>query len=83
MGGLHGALGIAVLAANGLAGVWGGIAWLRSRPSQAFWFLLRAAQAVVVVEVVVGAVLLAQGRPSPSSLHLVYGIAPLVIALVS
>ncbi len=80
---IHVVLGVAVLVANGLAGVWGGIAWLRRSPSTTFWYLLRAAQVVVVLQVAVGLALLLSGRESPDDLHFVYGIAPLVVSLVS
>ena len=80
---VHLVLGVAVLATNLLAGVWGGVAWLRREPSVIFWYLLRAAQGVVVVQVVLGLVLLAGGRGVPASLHVLYGAAPLVVALVS
>ena len=76
-------LGIGVLASNALAGGWGAVAWLRRRPSISFWPLLRVAQALVVVEVTVGLLLLASGESAPDGLHLAYGIAPLVITLVS
>jgi hypothetical protein len=76
-------LGIAVLAANALAGGWGAAAWLLRRPSVSFWPVLRVAQAVVVVQVVVGLLLLASGESAPDGLHVAYGIAPLVITLVS
>lgn len=77
------AVGIAILATNAAAGIWGGIAWLRKDPSVWFWYLLRVAQVVVVVQAVVGFVLLARGMRAPDSLHAAYGIAPLVVALVS
>src|SRR3954452_3894635 len=76
-------LGIAVLAATAVAAGWGGVAWLRKRPSIAFWTLLRVAQAVVVVQVLLGLLLLASGESSPDGLHVLYGIAPLVVSLVS
>ena len=38
------AVGIAVLATNFAAAVWGGVAWLRRIPSVIFWYLLRVAQ---------------------------------------
>jgi hypothetical protein len=73
-----------VLAANLLAGAWGGVAWLRRRPSVAFWYLLRIAQAVVIVEVAIGLYLLiGQGKRAPDGLHALYGVAPLAIALVT
>ena len=78
-------LGIAVLASNAAAAGWGAVGWLRkdARASIAFWPLLRIAQATVVVQAVVGFILLARGLAAPDGLHAVYGIAPLVIALVS
>ena len=80
---VHVALAIAVLALNLAAGAWGGVAWLRRDPSIVFWYLLRAAQVVVVVQVAIGLLLLAGGRSAPDPLHVVYGVAPLVISLVS
>jgi hypothetical protein len=77
---LHEILGIAVVASNAVAAAWGGVAWTRRDPSTVFWYLLRLAQAVVVAEVVVGVVLLAQGR-KVGAIHYVYGIAPLVVSL--
>ena len=82
MSGIHEVLGIAVLAANLLAAVWGGVAWLKKVPSIAFWPILRVAQATVVVEVVLGLVLWARGDEPPDRLHYLYGIAPLVVSLV-
>jgi len=76
-------VGIAVLATNGVAGVWGGIAWLRKDPSVWFWYLLRVAQASVVIQAVIGFGLLAQGLRAPDSLHAIYGFAPLAITLFS
>ena len=75
--------GIAVLGTNAAAGVWGAVAWLRDIPSLRFWWLLRLAQAAVVVQVVFGFILLARGEVAPDGLHVAYGVAPLVITLVS
>ena len=77
--------GIAVLVANAVAAGWGAAGWLRkdARMSIRFWPLLRVAQATVVVEVVVGFILLARGASAPDGLHVAYGVAPLVISLVS
>jgi hypothetical protein len=80
---VHLFLGVAVLATNLLAGAWGGVAWLRREPSVIFWYLLRVAQGTVIVQVALGLTLLAAGRGAPDSLHVVYGAAPLVVALVS
>jgi hypothetical protein len=80
---IHAIVGAACLALNALAAVWGGVAWARRDPSVSFWPVLRLAQASVVIEVLLGVVLLIQGRKPPDSLHYVYAVAPLVIALVT
>ncbi len=79
------AAGIAVLVANAVAAGWGAVGWLRkdARASIVFWPLLRVAQATVVVQVLIGLLLLARGASSPDGLHVAYGIAPLLITLVS
>lgn len=74
--------GFVVLALNALAATWGGIAWWRNDPSVGFWYVLRAAQAAVVVQAVLGGVLVAGGEDA-DGLHLFYGLTPLFIALVS
>jgi hypothetical protein len=79
---IHAVLGVAVLASNGVAAAWGGLAWWRGDPSRVFWYLLRLAQAVVVVEAVVGVVLALRGHHA-DAIHYVYGISPLVVSLVS
>jgi hypothetical protein len=48
-----------------------------------FWPLLRVAQATVVVQAVVGLLLLARGASAPDGLHVAYGIAPLLVSLIS
>jgi hypothetical protein len=78
-------VGIAVLATNLVAAAWGAIGWARkeARASIVFWPLLRAAQATVVVQVVLGLLLVARGASAPDGLHIVYGVSPLVVSLVS
>jgi hypothetical protein len=80
---VHAVVGAAVLVANALAGGWGAVAWLRKIPSVTFWPLLRVAQALVVVQVLLGLLLLARGQRAADDLHLLYGIAPLVVSVVS
>ncbi len=80
---VHLVLGIGVLAANFVAGTWGAAAWLRRRPSIAFWYWLRTAQITVVAQVAVGTVLLLIGREAPDGLHYVYGLLPLVVTLLA
>jgi hypothetical protein len=79
------ALGIGVLASNLVAAGWGVVGWLRkdAAASIVFWPLLRVAQALVVVQVLVGLLLLARGATAPDGLHVAYGVAPLLITLVS
>lgn len=74
-----------MLASNLVAAAWGAIAWLRkdARAAIPFWPLLRIAQATVVVQVVVGLILVARGASAPDGLHIAYGVAPLLITLVS
>jgi hypothetical protein len=85
LSGFHAALGIAVLATNAIAAGWGAVGWLRkdARAAIAFWPLLRAAQASVVVQAVVGLLLLARGATAPDGLHVAYGIVPLFVSLIS
>ena len=75
---VHAIVGFSTLALNALAAVWGGVAWMRRDPSISFWYVLRTAQLSVVVEVVLGVVLLAQGNAPDDRLHYVYAVAPLV-----
>ena len=80
---VHLVVGIAVLATNLLAAVWGAIAWARHDPSVWFWYLLRVAQAAVIVQVTLGLILLATDHRASDGLHYVYGIALLVVTLVT
>ena len=78
----HIALGSALIVVNALAGVLGGVQWWRGRTSRIFWPLLRAGQALVVVEALDGAILLLQGEELPR-LHLIYGLVPLAVSFVA
>jgi hypothetical protein len=79
---VHLILGVTVLAANLGAGLWGAGAWYLRRPSVGFWYLLRFAQAAVIVQVATGAVLLLLGSVA-GDLHYVYGTLPLLITLLA
>jgi hypothetical protein len=79
----HLVVGIAVLATNLLAGACGAIAWARHDPSVWFWYLLRVAQAVVVVQITLGLILLATNHRAHDQLHYVYGVSLLVVTLVT
>ena len=65
---LHLVVGIAVIATNLIAGVWGGAAWLRREASVGFWYALRVAQVAVVLQVGLGALLLLSGREAVDGL---------------
>jgi hypothetical protein len=81
MADVHLVVGVVVMAANLVAGLWGAAAWLARRPSVRFWYVLRFAQASVIVQVVLGAVLLVAGREASEGIHYMYGAAPLVVNL--
>ena len=75
--------GVAVIASNLLAGTWGTVAWLRREPSVAFWYLIRIAQAAVLIQVLVGTVLVLSGSEPPDGLHYVYGLLPLLVSFLA
>ena len=80
---LHLVVGVGVLITNLAAGLIGGIAWVRREPSVPFWHVLRVAQAAVVLQVMLGAILLLLGREAPDDLHYVYGVLPLLVSLLA
>ena len=77
---VHVVLGVALVVVNFAAGAWGAFAWWRERDAPGFWPLLRTGQALVAVEAVLGGVLVLAGKDLPS-LHLIYGLTPLAVAL--
>jgi hypothetical protein len=79
---LHLIVGIGVIASNLVAGAWGGLAWLRRQPAVGFWYALRLAQAAVVVQLLLGTILLMLGNEA-DGLHYLYGVLPLVVALLA
>ena len=78
----HVALGVALIAVNAVAGLYGAWAWWRHETARAFWPLLRVGQGLVMVEAVDGAILLAMGKDLPE-LHLIYGLVPLGVAFIA
>jgi hypothetical protein len=67
---------------NVLAAVIGFVAWIVNRNPRAFWLILRAGQGLIMVEAVVGAALLLDGKDLPR-LHLVYGLTPIAVAFLA
>jgi len=79
---LHVWIGWVAIGVNGAATIIGALAWLASANPKAFWIVLRAGQALIMLEAVVGAVLLLDGRDLPR-LHLVYGLTPIAVAFLA
>lgn len=79
---VHLIVGLTVVVANFAAFAIGGISWLRRRPSVEFWYVLRVAQASVVVQVLLGGLLVLLGNAA-ADLHYLYGILPLLVTLLA
>lgn len=78
---VHIVLGVAAIAVNALAGLYGAWRWWRVEPRTVwFWRLLRAGQALVVIAAALGGVLDLTDRKA-SGLHLLYGLLPLLVSL--
>lgn len=81
--GLHIAAGVLLIALNGAAFAVGGIAWFRDRASIPFWYLLRAAQASVFAQALIGGLMVMIGHEQDDGLHYLYGILPLVVSFIA
>jgi heme A synthase len=80
---LHLVVGVALIALNGAAFAVGGVAWLRKRASVPFWYLLRAAQAAVFAQAILGGLLVFTGHEPSDDLHYLYGILPLLVSFLA
>ncbi len=83
MVGIHIAVGICLIALNATAGIVGGIAWYRDRPSISFWYLLRAAQVSVFIQALLGGLLVVTNHEPKEGLHYLYGILPIVVSFIA
>lgn len=83
MVGLHIAVGVLLITLNVAAGLVGGVAWYRSRASIPFWYLLRAAQASVFLQALLGGLLVVTNHEPEEGLHYLYGILPLVVSFIA
>jgi heme A synthase len=81
--GLHIAVGISLIALNAAAGLVGGIAWYRDRPSIPFWYLLRIAQVSVFIQALLGGLLVVTNHEPEDGLHYLYGILPLLVSFIA
>jgi hypothetical protein len=79
---VHLVIGVLSVALVGGAGLWGAWCWYRVRQTKLFWRLLRAGQAVVVLEMALGGVLVLMGLKE-SDLHLIYGLLPLAVSFLA
>ena len=79
---VHLVVGVCLIAANLVAGVWGGYSWLERRPSAGFWYALRLAQATVILQTLLGLLLVFTGH-NGDELHILYGVLPLVVSLLA
>ena len=81
---VHIVLGVALIAVNAVAAVLGWLQWrgIAAGSPSWFWRLLRAGQALLMVEAVDGAILVLAGHDLPS-LHLIYGLVPLGVSFVA
>lgn len=83
MVGLHIAVGVLLIALNLAAGLVGGVAWYRDRPSIPFWYLLRAAQVAVFLQALLGGLLVVTDHEPKEGLHYLYGILPLFVSFIA
>src|SRR5215212_7105981 len=83
MVGLHIAAGLLLIVLNAAAGLLGGIAWYRNQASIPFWYLLRAAQASVFAQALLGGLLVVTNHEPEEGLHYLYGILPLVVSFIA
>jgi heme A synthase len=80
---VHLVVGVSVLLLNLVAGALGGVAWFRNEQSVTFWYLLRAAQAAVFLQVMLGGLLVFTGHEAADDLHYLYGVLPLVVSFLA
>ena len=80
---VHIVIGVSLLLANLAAGAWGGIAWLQHRTPVGFWYALRVAQVLVVLQAGLGLILVWLGDEADSDLHYVYGALPLLVSFLA
>ena len=79
---VHLVVGVCLIAANLVAGIWGGYSWLEHRPSAGFWYALRIAQATVILQTLLGLLLVFSGHHG-DELHRLYGVLPLVVSVLA
>jgi hypothetical protein len=79
---VHIGIGVALIAVNLAAGLWGLWGWWRHHHAPGFWPLLRVGQGLVMLQAVDGGLLLVLGEDLPE-LHLIYGLVPLGVSFLA
>jgi hypothetical protein len=79
---VHIVVGVAAIALNAAAALLGSWGWWRREQTVWFWRVLRTAQVAVVIQVALGGVLVLTGQ-KPPSLHVIYGVLPLLLSLIA
>jgi len=78
----HDLVAYAVIAAAGLAAVWGGVTYFRrAEAGAALGQVLALVQTLCVAQVALGLVLVGDGRRTADDLHYVYGTLALLVVL--
>jgi hypothetical protein len=79
---VHIVVGVLAIVLNAVAGGYGAWRWWRLQASRLFWRLLRAGQAIVVVQIALGGILVLIGY-KPPGLHMIYGLLPLLVSFIA
>ena len=79
---VHLTVGILAITLNALATLVGAWEWWHRASNRWFWWVLRAGQLAVVVQVALGGILVALGH-KPPAIHVLYGLLPLLVALIA
>jgi len=69
----------ATAAVTGLAAIVGAVCWWFVRQSRAFWVLVRAGQAVAVLQAIVAGVLALRSFDPPDGLYWLYALLPVLV----
>ena len=78
----HSWIGVAVIAAAAAAAVWSGITYVRrAEAGAALGHVLALVQTLLVAQVALGLLLVADDRRAPDDLHYVYGTLALLVVL--
>jgi heme A synthase len=80
---VHLVVGCFVILLNLAAFAVGGVAWFRDRASIPFWYLLRAAQVSVFLQVALGGLLVFTNHEPGDNLHYLYGLLPLLVSFLA